>query len=258
MEKNKIIGMLTDYNKEHVEKFASYCVKLATEKNYKTGGLKNPWMNQKTNEQMAELFRLVEKDGLVFDGVHITLQKTGVSYDYVAYKNKMLIAYPESKIDISLVYQGDIFSFSKDSGVVEYTHVIKDPFVKKDIIGGYCVIRNRRGDSLTLLSADDIDRHRKVAKTDFIWKEWFTEMAMKTVMKKACKQHFADIYQSIEDNDNENCDLGNPLDISLENKASIEAIEDIDGLNNFYQEHKNEKGVLKYLAKRKKQINSET
>jgi hypothetical protein len=36
---------------------------------------------------------------------------------------------------------------------------------------------------------------------------WFTEMCLKTVIKKACKLHFGDIYTWIEEIDNENYDL---------------------------------------------------
>lgn len=239
LKKDKILELLKDYNLEDVEKFASYIIRLQIEKK-KDGTIMNSWMQQKNEEELCGLFRRIAKDGLTLDGVHITLQSTGISYDYIAYKNKMLLAYPESKIDVSLVYEGDEFSVSKESGNVMYHHNISNPLTQdeKNIIGGYCVIRNNRGEFLTLLSKNDIQKHRKVAKTDFIWNQWFKEMALKTVIKKAVKQHFADIYENIEQTDNENYNLDNPLDLDLKYKQDIDAIQTREELKKYYELNK--------------------
>lgn len=258
MKKDDIIKLLSDYESEKVEKFASYCIRLLEEKE-KVGGKwtnnpKNPWMGRKTAEDMATLFKRVAKEGLDFDGVHVTLQNTGVSYDYVAYKNKMILAYPESKIDMALVYQGDGFAFSKESGRVEYSHQIANPFGQKDeeIIGAYCVIKNKRGEFLTTLSPEDIEKHRKVAKTDSIWKSWFKEMCLKTVIKKGCKQHFEDVYRGIEEMDNENYDLENPVDVALEHKQKLEAMTTVEEVVKYYHEHSGEGKSFDLLVKKRR------
>lgn len=256
MDKNKIIEALKGYPQEDVEKYASYCVRLSTERDKKTRQLKNPWILKIPDTQLAQYFKRVAKEKLAFDGVHITLQSTGISYDYIAYKNKMFIAYPESEVDVSLVYHGDEFSFSKESGKVTYTHKIANPFEQKDVIGGYCIIKNKRGEFITILSREDIDKHRKVAKTDYIWQQWFAEMALKTVIKKACKQHFADVYSSIEEADNENYNIENPLDIDLKLKQEIDAIDNLEDLKNFYHANKGKgKEFDKYISIRKQQLN---
>jgi len=237
MLKEKLISLLpvqtTDEERANAENFASYIVRISLDP-------KNVWMKTKGEQEMADLYKRVAKDGLVFDGKHITLQSTGVSYDYVAYKNKMLIAYPESKIDMALVYEGDEFSVAKESGSVMYHHNLKDPFKREDknIIGGYCVIINKRGDFITTLSLADIEKHRKVAKTDFIWKQWFAEMALKTVIKKAIKQHFDDIYQGIEELDNENYNLENPIGLDIKIKQEIDAIGTMEELTKYYNANK--------------------
>ena len=257
MEKGKIIEILKDYPKEEVENFASYCIRLLLAKK-RDGSLQNPFMQKKTDEQMAVLYKRVARDGLVFDGIHITLQSTGISYDYIAYKNKMFLAYPESTIDLSLVYGDDEFKVAKESGGVMYSHNIADPFNQNEnnIKGGYCVIKNKRGEFLTLLGKADIEKHRKVAKTDFIWRQWFVEMATKTVIKKACKLHFSDIFQNIEKNDNENYELENPLELDLKLKQEIDEIETIEKLKEYYQDNKGKgKEFDKYISIRKKQIN---
>ena len=45
--------------------------------------------------------------------------------DYHTYKNKLLETYPESIIDIQLVYKDDDFTFSKENGSVAYNLSIK-------------------------------------------------------------------------------------------------------------------------------------
>jgi len=253
MNKNNIKNLLKDYPVEDAEKFASYIVKLTMDD-------KNYWLKSRSDEDMAELFRRVAKDGLIFDGEHITIQKTGISYDYIAYKNKMFLSYPESKIDLGLMYKGDTFDFSKESGSVKYTHKFGDPFNQKevDIIGGYCVMKNKRGEFITILTKEDIDKHRKVARTDYIWAKWFKEMAMKTIMKKACKIHFSDIYQNIEENDNENCDLDNPLDLDIKYKQEIDEIKDVESLRAYYMDNKGlGKDFNEYVTKRKNQLTQE-
>lgn len=241
MDYNKIREGLGEYDKEAVELYLAYIYKLETEQKKDNGKyvIKNPWVKHKQDHHFINYFKIVSLDGLAFDGIDVTLQQTGISYSYQAFKNKMLLSYPESIIDVSLVYTGDTFNFEKNSGSVRYSHTIGNPFEQTDnnILGAYCVIKNKRGEFLTLLSGADISKHRKVAKTDFIWKNWFKEMAMKTIMKKACKQHFKDIYKNIETIDNENYDLEQPMDIDIEHKAKVEEITTIDDLSKFYHDN---------------------
>jgi len=257
MDKNKIIELLG--KSDAVIKFADYCFKLCTEKD-KNGNIKNFWATKLSDEVFAKYYKQVALDGLCIDGTHITIQSTGISYDYVAYKNKMLLVYPESRIDVQLVYSGDDFSVSKDSGKVEYQHKISNPFSQKDenIIGGYCVIKNRRGEFFTSLSKEEIDKHRKVAKTDYIWKEWLKEMSLKTIIKKACKTHFSDIFNNIEEIDNQNYDLDNSLDITIQQKQEIEDIKTIEALKIYYDDNKdsltNREAFHKAITKRKEEI----
>jgi hypothetical protein len=220
MNQDAIKQGLKKYPVNQVNNYVAYLHRLEFEKD-KNGNLKNPWMKQRSDDFLIHIFKVVSDDGLVFDGDDITLQKTGVSYNYQAYKNKMLLAYPESIIDVSLVYKDDTFQFQKQSGKVQYTHTIGNPFNRDEtaIIGAYCVIKNHRGEFLTLLSKKDIDKHRRVAKTDYIWKNWPAEMAMKTIMKKACKQHFKDVFSNIEAMDNQSYDLEKLADTITQEQA---------------------------------------
>lgn len=213
------------YTEEEVEKFAGYCVKLSKDE-------KSKFICTKSAKDLALLFRRVQSEWIPFDGVHVTLQSTGISYDYVAYKNKMFLAYPETKFDVALVYNGDKFSFEKTDGNVLYQHTIANPFGQedKDVIGAYAIVRNSRGEFLTTLSANDIAKHRKVAKTDFIWKAWFQEMCLKTITKKACKLHYGDVYTKIEEMDNEQYDLSRVSADKIKESANSESTASISSL----------------------------
>lgn len=220
-------------------------IKELKEKKKKDGNnwvLANPWAEKKKPEFWDNCWKKLEAIGLKFDSAHITINTDGLTFDYVAYKNKMLQAYPESKIDVDLVYKGDDFSFEKENGAVTYHHKMANPFDHKeeDIIGGYCVIENRRGEFVTTLSKMEIDKARKVAKTDTIWKQWFAEMAKKTVIKKAVKFHFDDIYAAMEAEDNRNYDLDKATvedkpELSEALKNAIKAAPDVPALMAIYK-----------------------
>jgi len=183
---------------------------------------KQKWSQWKDENYFIIKYEQVKNDWLVLDWKHITLWYNGISYDYVAYKNKMLINYPESIIDINLVYEWDEFDFKKDNWKIVYHHTFANPFEtwNDKIKGGYCIIKNTRWEFITLLSKKDFELHRQVAKTDYIWKAWFKEMCMKTLFKKAIKVHYDDIFQAVEEEDNNNYDLNKWKEINKQEKEN--------------------------------------
>ena len=202
---------LSAYNQTHVQVFIKYLKHLETETD-KQGKIKNYWFAKNVTEQNAiELFNKVALDNLYIDGETITLGYKGkllVTYNYQAYKNLVINAYPESAFDMQNVYKGDDFSFRKESGKVLYTHKINDPFsTKKEIIGTYCIIKNNRGEFLETLNMEEIAKMKKTATTTNVWDTWESEMILKSVIKRACKRHFKDIVRNVEAIDNENYDL---------------------------------------------------
>jgi len=254
---SKIKELLKDYNQEDVKIFASYIQELLDEKDKDSGKMKNGHMAFKTEDFIANCFMKVNQQWLTFDWKHITLQSTWISYDYVAYKNKMIQLYPETKIDIALIYKWDDFSFSKESGKVIYSHKINNPFDRKDdlIQGWYVVIKNSRGEFLTLLSKADIEKHKASSKMQNVWKNWYPEMCMKTLMKKWCATHFKDEFTSIEEQDNENFDVDV---VQPEVRNYIEEINKIDTLTDLVAYHKANEGKWKelvaHLTRRKNEI----
>jgi len=224
---SEVARALDNYNLDDVELYCSYCNTLAT--TLKRGQLANPWFLRLPTAALVDNYKSVAKDGLVIDGKDVTIISTGISYNYQAYKNKMLIAYPESVIDTELTYKGDDFNFSKASGKIEYTHTINRPFGRKDvdIIGGYCIIKNKRGEFLTLLSREAFMKHRAVAKTKYIWDAWFPEMCMKTLIKKSTSKHFRDTFKNMETIDNQNYDPDKASDFIAKTNGTAEKPKDL-------------------------------
>lgn len=224
----KIKDYLKDYknNQQEVSNFTRWVNNFIKEP-------KNSWAKTLTEDMWWELFKKVANEWLWFDWKHITYQKTGISYDYVAYKNRMLIAYPESIIDINIVYEWDEFEFKKSDWKINYSHKFTDPFSQKDetIKWWYCIIKNDRWEFITLLSKADFEKHRKVAKTDYIWKQWYKEMCLKTLFKKATKAHYDDIFTTMEEEDNKHYDINKQID--------IESKEMEEGLKNKYNQDAN-------------------
>ncbi|HQO23099.1 MAG TPA: recombinase RecT [Spirochaetota bacterium] len=259
MNKTKLKQLLAEFDRQLVDNYVEYCQKLNDEKDTKTGAVKNAWFTNLSDETLEKYYRKNFKTGLEFDGRHVTITKTGITYDYQAYKSKMLMVYPESIIDVQLVKESDEFTFEKESGSVKYTHKIGNPFGDEKTVGGYCVIKNKRGEFLTLLSEKDFDKHKKVAKTDMIWNAWPDEMKKKTLIKKGCN-NFKDDFKEIEENDNDNYDL-----TQLENELDKETQEKIDGFQSvaecetFYKTEGAKyidvkEALIKALAFRKKTI----
>lgn len=209
MDYGKIQKELEVYDKNRVDAFCVYLNYLKTDKT-KDGKFRNPWMQQTKEKEVVYFFKQVASTGLWLDGDIVTLQYKGklmVSFSYQAYKNLVLLKYPETIFDMQVVKKDDEFCFKKDSGKVLYSHKMTSAFDEKPIIGAYCIIKNKNGEFIETMSREEIDKCRKVAKTDFIWKAWFSEMCLKTIIKRACKRHFKDIVVNAEKLDNENYDL---------------------------------------------------
>lgn len=209
MNKQLIKEHLKDYPVQKVNNYIAYLYELETAKNSK--GIIAYWLPKVNDAEFIQAFKKVHTQGLSLDGESVSLGFRGklqITYDYNAYKNKVLIRYPESLFDLQLVYQADTFSFQKTSGKVEYQHNIKDPFSDdKIIIGAYCIIKNKRGEFLTVVNMADIKKIRAVAKTQAIWDKWLDRMVLKTVIKRACVTHFKDEVKDIDEIDNLNYDL---------------------------------------------------
>ena len=215
-----IKARLKEYNQVNVDKYISY-LKSSTEY----------WIKSVTEDDFVRMFKEVDSTGLTIDGKEITLtylgKKLGVSLNYQAYKNLVLLKYPESTFDISLVKKDDTFSFKKENGKVYSTHVIQ-AFTDSEVIGGYCIIKNNNGEFLELMSIKELKEVRATAKTQAIWSKWTNEMYIKTIIKRACKRHFKDITVKLDTLDNLNYDVSNnQISIKEEDNLDLDIVEKI-------------------------------
>ena len=196
----------------NVEVFLSYVKDLVTAKD-KHGKLKNVWAGKIDPKLYAHVFKKVNDAGQILDGNLVTLQYRGkllISYNYKAYKNRVLYAYPLSTFDVQLVRKEDTFQVSKESGKVVYSHGINGLWKDEQtnpIVGAYCIIKNEKGEFFESINLEDIKKMRNASKTQYIWNEWFGEMVKKSVIKRACKFHFEDLVDKMEEDDNQNYDL---------------------------------------------------
>ncbi len=156
-------------------------------------------------EDFVKIYIKYAAVGIVVDGINaVVTGKNKVFITWVGYKNKVISVYPESEFDTQLVRKGDDIKFAKESGSVVYTHTIADPFSSnKDIIGAYCVIKNKRGEFLETLGKDDFENMKASAMMTSTWNKWESEFWLKSVIKRACKRHFNDVVEEIEKIDNE-------------------------------------------------------
>jgi recombinational DNA repair protein RecT len=199
MNIEKVEKALSEYNQVNVSKYCNYLTKLIGEKVW--------WLKELTEKIAIDLFKQVAETGLMIDGETITLKyQSGIKieFGYQAYKKRVLTIYPETIFDMQLVRETDVFKFSKENGKVTYKHDIGEPFSEKPIIGAYCIIKNQKGEFLELISKKVLMDIREKAKTKTIWDAWLSEMALKSVIKRACKRQFHDITNKIDKIDNLN------------------------------------------------------
>lgn len=206
----------------------------------KSGDYICKWLSFLKPEQVVVLYKRAINHNLFIDGKNVVIENRGgkiqLSYSYIAYKNKLLGIYPEAKIDFGVVYKGDDFSIAKENGNVFYSYKANDPFNNNDdlVIGVYCIIKIGTGDFFITLDRKELNQLRKKATTDNIWSDWFKDMCIKSAIKKLVSKHFEDTYRDLNEEDNQTISIENPLDIELELKREIEAIETEIGLREFH------------------------
>jgi hypothetical protein len=253
-------NLLSNYDEKIVDVYVAYIGTLKNDKD-KDGKLIAWWSVKITDEQFADIFKKVAVTGLYIDGDSITLtfrKKLIPTFDYHAYMNKVILSYPKTIFDFQIVYEGDKFSFKKQSGKVIYTHEIVDPFnTQKKIKGGYGVIKNKKGEFIEFLTMDDITKMKNTSTMKTIWDTWFDRMVLKSIIKRICNIHFKDIVKEIEIIDNETNDLDRtniPEDIQKQiDNAKVETdLTDIYNAN--VGDIEDVEAFVNLLAKRKKEI----
>jgi len=222
----------------------------------------NPWMKDVSDQLAIDLFRTVEGKGLYIDGDTVLIQKRGGAivpdYTYKAYKNLVKVKYPDTTFDFGIVYQGDTFTFRKESGRVLYQHVFGDPFQRgRQIIGAYGIIKNTSGEFIETINIDDIMKFKNISSLKSIWDSWFDRMVLKSVIKRICHISFSDIVKEIEAEDNENNDL-DLVNVACEIQTELAECKTVADVLAFYNKYrqttKNMNELTSICKKRKTEI----
>lgn len=256
---------LKKFDKLKVDNYCAYVEKLHTDVNAQKAK-KNPWAFYKTVNEYVDFFKLAESQELVIDGKHVFIQSIGLGIDYTVFKNKMLKIYPETKINFHPVYKDDDFSYYYEDSKLHYSHVPKSPFATtSDIIGCYCVIYNSRGQFMTCLSKADIEKHKQKSKMSSTWRDWYVEMVLKTVIKKACKYHFADEFEGLNEIDNIEIDVKKPVsakpEVTEDNisqlQKQIDSQTTIKGLTELFKKESRSDEIKELFSKKREQLEKE-
>lgn len=224
---------------------------------------KTAWAKTTSENDFEAIFKKVANTGMYIDGDSITLAslkgKLVANYDYHAFKNKVLLTYPDTIFDFGIVYEGDEYLFSKDSGKVSYSHKMNNPFqTDKKIIGAYGIIKNAKGEFVETINMQDIDKMKRTSKMSFIWDAWFDRMVLKSVIKRICSVNFKDIVKDIDSLDNE---ANDPNRVSIP-QVIIDALDeaktqkDLNEIHAKYIDTVEDKNVfLSMLTSKKQEIN---
>ena len=116
-------------------------------------------------------------------------------------------------VDATVVYKGDVFKFQRGDEpklIHEPAMEYPDDCLDKGepiIVAAYCVAKLRNGEiKREVMTRRDIDKIRAASKSaeSGPWKTWFSEMAIKSVIKRIYKQlPHTDEFDEIERHDNE-------------------------------------------------------
>jgi len=95
------------------------------------------------------------------------------------------------QVTAKLVHIGDVFDYDADTGIV--TRHTFDPFDPERIIkpetikGGYLKVtyRDGRPPLYHIVKVAQIEKARKCAQQQYIWNDWYEEMALKTIYRNA-------------------------------------------------------------------------
>lgn len=261
MDLAKIYEKIKKHGEAQASVYVNYLRKLANQK--RQGRDVNPWIKNLSDQDLASIYSKEQSKGLTIDGETTTLSFRGqlmITYDYHAYINRLMQLYPESKIDVGIVYKGDNFKFWKDNGKVFYKHDINDPFAEnKDslMVGAYAIVRNSKGEFLELLNMETIAKMKNSAKTQNIWNTWLDRMVLKSAIKRICSMHFHDKFSDMEKTDNEQIEPSN-ANVDAKLQEEINSAESIDVLNSIFQNNvdivEDKKAFIEILSTKKAEL----
>lgn len=135
--------------------------------------------------------------------------KATMQISYKGFLAKLKEQYPDMSYTAEMVFDGDQFDVRDDAGFQTYTHVKADPFQTDDkkLKGVFVSLawtdNGTKNQKINIVPKSDLDKMRSKSKGGN-WSDWYSQMAIKSAVKRACKIHFAAISTLAEMSDYDN------------------------------------------------------
>lgn len=163
---------------------------------------RDPELLQADRQSFMGALRMCAQHGVVPDGVEATLQvyntevRKGEWVKKVTYLpmirgiiNRVLRSSKVSLFYAEVVHEGEAFTLDTSRGDRRPSHALDHFSRKGPILGAYSVAKYADGTvDCEVVGMADLEKIRKVAKTQKVWDGWFAEKAKVAVMKRHAKR----------------------------------------------------------------------
>ena len=186
--------------------------------------MNNPGLNNCTLESLVKAFYFFAKTGLVPDGVEATLvaRKDKVNGMIAVYKPMVqgvlkTIHANEAiqSFNVKSVYIGEKFKVTtdEDGDHVYYEQDFSIERTDDNIALFFAVAKLKSGQVIVeVMTRGQVDKHKALAKTPYIWNKWYSEMGIKTIIHRILKRlpcYSQELQQG----------LNNSLDLNIEDES---------------------------------------
>ncbi len=124
--------------------------------------------------------------------------KATMQISYKGFAAKLKEHFPDMDYTVGMVYDKDVFNLKDNDGYQEYQHVASNPFnnTADGLKGCFVCLKwtenAQKRQKVIIVPMADLKKMQAKSKRGN-WSEWFSQMAIKSAFKRACKIHFASI-----------------------------------------------------------------
>lgn len=160
-----------------------------------TAIMNSPDLASCSQESVFNSLMKCAQDGLMPDNKEAALVKFGSTAQYMPMVygliKRMRNSGEVSSVNAHIVYEHDEFQFEIVDGTETFRHKPKLIGERGQIILAYCIVKLKDGSiHVETMTKNEIDKVRAVSKSKDgpAWKNWYDEMAKKTVIHRAAKR----------------------------------------------------------------------
>jgi phage RecT family recombinase len=124
--------------------------------------------------------------------------KATMQISYKGFAAKLKEHYPDMDYTVGMVYEKDVFNLKDNDGYQEYQHIANNPFMQQaeGLKGCFVCLKwtenGQKRQKVIIVPKADLDKMKAKSKGGN-WGDWYSQMAIKSAFKRACKLHFASI-----------------------------------------------------------------